>query len=75
MSLPVADADADAAAASEAPASPHSVHPELSHKYLKYGDREVAILISDMEGFTQTTRRLGIVHFASMVRFLAFLRH
>ena len=36
----------------------------ISHNYT---DRDVAILVSDLRGFTSTTRRYGIVHFASII--------
>jgi class 3 adenylate cyclase len=32
-----------------------------------YSDRNVAILVSDLRGFTSTTRKYGIVHFASII--------
>lgn len=32
-----------------------------------YSDREVAVLVSDLRGFTSTTRKYGIVHFASII--------
>jgi len=32
-----------------------------------YHDREVAVLVSDLRGFTSTTRKYGIVHFASII--------
>ena len=32
-----------------------------------YHDREVAVLVSDLSGFTSTTRKYGIVHFASII--------
>ena len=32
-----------------------------------YHDREVAVIVSDLSGFTSTTRKYGIVHFASVI--------
>ena len=32
-----------------------------------YTEREVAVLVSDLRGFTSTTRKYGIVHFASII--------
>ena len=32
-----------------------------------YHDREVAVMVSDLRGFTSTTRKYGIVHFASII--------
>ena len=32
-----------------------------------YGDRRVAVMVSDLRGFTSTTRVYGIVHFASII--------
>ena len=32
---------------------------------VRYGDS--AVLVTDMSGFTKTTRRLGIIHFASLI--------
>jgi class 3 adenylate cyclase len=69
------DTGATVAAGEASSVSTSSSHRELSEKYLHYGEQSVAILISDMEGFTQTTRRLGIVHFASMVRRTSVQRH
>ena len=32
-----------------------------------YHEQEVAVLVSDLSGFTSTTRKYGIVHFASII--------
>jgi class 3 adenylate cyclase len=41
-------------------------YEEIFQNYLLYED-EVAVLITDMTGFTSTTRKLGITHFASLI--------
>lgn len=37
------------------------------HTHFRKMEGEYTVVISDMEGFTKTTRRLGIVHFAACV--------
>ncbi len=44
---------------------PHKHVESLIHS--NYSDREVAVLVSDLSGFTSTTRKYGIVHFASII--------
>jgi class 3 adenylate cyclase len=34
---------------------------------ISYENKEMAILVSDLSGFTSTTRKWGIVHFASVI--------
>ena len=34
---------------------------------VSYADMHVAVLVSDLSGFTSTTRKYGIVHFASVI--------
>ena len=40
---------------------------EMDREGLARTFKSAAVLVSDMAGFTKTTRRLGIVHFASLI--------
>ena len=43
-----------------------ALRPETDRAgFVRFGD--TAVLVSDMSGFTSTTRRLGIIHFASLI--------
>ena len=44
---------------------PHEHVQSLIHS--DYHDTSVAVLVSDLSGFTSTTRKYGIVHFASII--------
>lgn len=37
------------------------------HIKMSYENKDVAILVSDLSGFTKTTRKWGITHFASVI--------